>query len=58
MRSTTTDPSRVDAGVCGQQYMPYVEPAELDYLPALLAAQPRQHDAAADQRGRSAHGAQ
>jgi hypothetical protein len=32
------DPARVDRAVCGQLHMPYVEPAELDYLPALLAA--------------------
>lgn len=32
------DPARVDVAVCQQQYMPYVDPAELDYLPGLLAA--------------------
>ena len=32
------DPPRIDRAVCGRQYMPYVDPAALDYLPALLAA--------------------
>lgn len=32
------DPGRIDPAVCGRQYMPYVDPAALDYLPTLLAA--------------------
>ena len=31
-------PARISRAICGRQYMPYVEPAELDYAPALLAA--------------------
>lgn len=32
------DPSRIDPAVCGEQYMPFVDPAALDYLPALFGA--------------------
>ncbi|WP_156388685.1 esterase/lipase family protein [Nocardioides sp. Root151] len=31
------DPARIDRVVCGQLHMPYVDPAELDYVPMLVA---------------------
>lgn len=31
------DPARIDRAVCGQLYMPDVDPAALDYLPAVFA---------------------
>jgi hypothetical protein len=36
--SGPADPARIDRAVCGRQYMPYVDPAALDYAPALFAA--------------------
>lgn len=32
------DPARIDPGVCNQAYMPYVDPASLDFVPAVFAA--------------------
>ncbi|GAB3667638.1 hypothetical protein GCM10027596_36990 [Nocardioides korecus] len=37
-RRGPADPARVDRSVCARQYMPYVDPAALDHVPAIYGA--------------------